>query len=156
MGKTKKMQHLFDPRVFGDVKKIFTAEKTLKIFYSPRMMMTLREEKTVYRLRIQEEWIVPEKNLVGVGRAWQSDHHTNRTQRISDTQILSHTLHIWDTRSVLKSSHSFFSWIVFQRQKKRTFFKKRELFLKKGIWPSSVKKRLGVHKIVGFIFDLAM
>ena len=64
----------------------FTIKEKVVTLFSPRTMMTHREKTDTDFFLIREEWIVPE-NLVHVRRTRQSDPHTNRTRRISDTRV---------------------------------------------------------------------
>ena len=84
MEKSEKMRHLFDRRGFGDVKKNFFSrrEKKRGNFFSPRTMMTHRDKKRIPILNWKR--VNRPENLVSVR---QSDPHTNRTQRISDTHL---------------------------------------------------------------------
>ena len=123
-------------------------------------------KKRIPTFLIREEWILPKKPCGrALRRTRQSDPHTNRTRWISDTCVnyikepwclvkkvfLRIHFHIWDTRSAWRVRESrnfpfFFSWTVFCNGKE-------ELFLKKEIEPSSVK-RLDVHIIVVFYSDV--
>ena len=160
-------RRVFDALTLGDVKMIFfKIKRKVVTLFSPRTMMTHREKKRIPTFLIREEWILPKKPCGrALRRTRQSDPHTNRTRWISDTCVnyikepwclvkkvfLRIHFHIWDTRSAWRVRESknfpfFFSWTVFCNGKE-------ELFLKKEIEPSSVK-RLDVHIIVVFYSDV--
>jgi hypothetical protein len=111
--------------------------------FSPRTMMTHREKTDTDFFLIREEWIVPE-NLVHVRRTRQSDPHTNRTRRISDTRV-NYIKEPW----CLVKKVSLASIFISETHEARDVFTSR----KKEIEPSSVK-RLGVWRFCGNVFNI--